>query len=44
LDVSTQFPKRSLWDVEGGMAATVKDAKVAGNLLLVETGKRRREG
>merc|ERR1712056_109774 len=42
LDVSTQMPKRSLRDVDGGMAVTVKDAKVGGNMLLVETSKRRR--
>eukprot|EP00927_Polykrikos_kofoidii_P078722 TRINITY_DN75538_c0_g1_i1.p1 TRINITY_DN75538_c0_g1~~TRINITY_DN75538_c0_g1_i1.p1 ORF type:complete len:495 (-),score=97.15 TRINITY_DN75538_c0_g1_i1:112-1596(-) len=43
IDLSTQFPKQSLRDIEGGFAKTLKDAGVAGNLLLVETGKRRRE-
>lgn len=42
LDVSTQMPKRSLRDIDGGMVVTVKDAKVGGNMLLVETGKRRK--
>lgn len=42
IDVSTQFPKRSVHDVEGGLKASIKDAKLGGNLLLVETGKRRK--
>lgn len=35
VDLSTQFPKRSLRDVDGGLQLLVKDAQVAGNLILV---------
>jgi len=35
VDLATQFPKRSLREVEGGLSITIKDAKVAGNLLVV---------
>eukprot|EP00929_Paragymnodinium_shiwhaense_P113721 TRINITY_DN82015_c0_g1_i1.p1 TRINITY_DN82015_c0_g1~~TRINITY_DN82015_c0_g1_i1.p1 ORF type:complete len:511 (-),score=152.93 TRINITY_DN82015_c0_g1_i1:80-1612(-) len=43
IDLSMQFPKRSLRDVDGTLTAKLKDVGVAGNMLLVETGKRRRE-
>lgn len=43
IDLSTQFPRRSLRDIEGGPEKCLKDAGVAGNMLLVETGKRRKE-
>lgn len=42
IDVSTQMPKKSLRDAEGGLTLSVKDSKIAGNMLVVETGKRRR--
>lgn len=35
VDLATQFPKRSLRDVEGGLSTLVKDAQVAGNMILV---------
>merc|ERR1719221_201434 len=35
IDLSTQFPKRSLRDIEGGLQASMKDAQVAGNMILV---------
>lgn len=35
IDLSTQFPKRSLRDLDGGLATTMKDAQVAGNMILV---------
>lgn len=35
IDLSTQFPKRSLRDVEGGMQVLLKDAQVAGNVITV---------
>lgn len=35
IDLATQFPKRSLRDLEGGMTTTMKDAQVAGNMVLV---------
>eukprot|EP00930_Biecheleria_cincta_P085726 TRINITY_DN75098_c0_g1_i1.p1 TRINITY_DN75098_c0_g1~~TRINITY_DN75098_c0_g1_i1.p1 ORF type:complete len:444 (-),score=91.23 TRINITY_DN75098_c0_g1_i1:142-1473(-) len=35
VDLATQFPKRSLRDVEGGLSILVKDAQVAGNMILV---------
>jgi len=35
IDLSTQYPKRSLRDVEGGMQARMKDAQVAGSMILV---------
>jgi len=35
LNISTQFPKRSLRDTEGGLQALMKDAGVAGNMVLV---------
>ncbi|CAE6970969.1 PUX7 [Symbiodinium natans] len=35
VDLATQFPTRSLREVEGGLSTLIKDAKVAGNLLLV---------
>merc|ERR1712060_449944 len=34
LDLSTQFPKRSIRDVEGGLQATMKDAQVANNMVM----------
>lgn len=37
VDLSTQFPKRSLRDIEGGLQVLIKDAQVAGNMLLVST-------
>lgn len=36
LDVSTQMPKKSLRDLEGAFAGTVKDAKIGGSMLVVE--------
>mmetsp|Transcript_127435 Transcript_127435/g.354756 ORF Transcript_127435/g.354756 Transcript_127435/m.354756 type:complete len:450 (-) Transcript_127435:204-1553(-) len=35
VDLSTQFPKRSLRDVPGGLQVLMKDAEVAGNMVLV---------
>jgi len=35
VDLSTQFPKRSLRDIAGGFDASLKDAQVAGNVILV---------
>jgi len=35
IDLSTQFPKRSLRNIEGGMQALMKDAQVAGSMVLV---------
>lgn len=35
VDLSTQFPKRALRDIEGGLQAVLKDAQVAGNMILV---------
>merc|ERR1719464_2499364 len=35
IDLSTQFPKRSMRDVEGGLQASMRDAQVAGNMVLV---------
>ncbi|CAE7505657.1 PUX7 [Symbiodinium pilosum] len=35
VDLATQFPTRSLREVEGGLSILIRDAKVAGNLLMV---------
>jgi hypothetical protein len=35
IDLTTQFPKRSLRDAEGGMDLLVKDAQVAGSQIMV---------
>ncbi|CAK0873469.1 unnamed protein product [Prorocentrum cordatum] len=35
VDLSTQFPKRALRDIEGGLQTPMKDANVAGNMILV---------
>ncbi|CAK9064353.1 UBX domain-containing protein 2 [Durusdinium trenchii] len=35
VDLSTQFPKRSLRDIEGGLTVPMKDAQVAGNMIMV---------
>ncbi|CAE7704626.1 PUX7 [Symbiodinium sp. CCMP2592] len=35
VDLATQFPTRSLREIEGGLSISIKEAKVAGNLLLV---------
>jgi len=35
IDLSTQFPKRSLRTIDGGMQALMKDAQVAGSMVLV---------
>lgn len=35
IDVATQFPKRNLRDIEGGLEATIKQAEVANNMVLV---------
>eukprot|EP00442_Polarella_glacialis_P008824 CAMPEP_0115108272 /NCGR_PEP_ID=MMETSP0227-20121206/37887_1 /TAXON_ID=89957 /ORGANISM="Polarella glacialis, Strain CCMP 1383" /LENGTH=422 /DNA_ID=CAMNT_0002506499 /DNA_START=36 /DNA_END=1305 /DNA_ORIENTATION=+ len=35
VDLSTQFPKRSLRDVEGGLQILMKDAQVAGSVVMV---------
>jgi len=35
IDLSTQFPKRSLRNIEGGMQVMMKDAQVAGSVVLV---------
>jgi hypothetical protein len=35
VDLNTQFPKRSLRDVEGGMQALIKDVEVANSQILV---------
>jgi len=35
IDLATQYPKRSLRDVEGGLTASVKAAEVANNMVLV---------
>jgi len=35
VDLSTQFPKRSLRDIEGGLSTPMKDAQVAGSMILV---------
>eukprot|EP00747_Dinoflagellata_sp_TGD_P022156 gnl/TRDRNA2_/TRDRNA2_128936_c0_seq1.p1 gnl/TRDRNA2_/TRDRNA2_128936_c0~~gnl/TRDRNA2_/TRDRNA2_128936_c0_seq1.p1 ORF type:complete len:500 (+),score=104.59 gnl/TRDRNA2_/TRDRNA2_128936_c0_seq1:68-1501(+) len=35
IDLSTQFPKRSLREVDGGMEICLKDAQVAGNMVMV---------
>jgi len=35
IDLSTQFPTRSLRDVEGGLQALLKDVQVQGNMVLV---------
>lgn len=35
IDVSMQFPKRSLRDVEGGLSASLRDAQVAGSMVVV---------
>lgn len=35
IDLSTQFPKRSLRDIQGGLELPMKDAQVAGNMVLV---------
>lgn len=36
INLSTQFPKRALRDIEGGLSAFMKDAQVAGNMILVQ--------
>merc|ERR1712232_928496 len=35
IELATQFPKRSLRDIDGGLQALVRDAGVAGNVVLV---------
>jgi len=35
IDLSTQFPKRSLRDIEGGLTCQLKDAGVAGSMIMV---------
>eukprot|EP00933_Yihiella_yeosuensis_P042030 TRINITY_DN3647_c0_g3_i1.p1 TRINITY_DN3647_c0_g3~~TRINITY_DN3647_c0_g3_i1.p1 ORF type:complete len:368 (+),score=84.81 TRINITY_DN3647_c0_g3_i1:338-1441(+) len=35
VDLCTQFPTRSLRDIEGGLQVLIKDAQVAGNMLMV---------
>jgi len=35
IDLSTQFPKRMLRDLEGGLVTKLKDAQVAGNVITV---------
>jgi len=35
IELSTQFPKRSLRDIEGGLETLMKDAQVAGSVVLV---------
>mmetsp|Transcript_20707 Transcript_20707/g.58072 ORF Transcript_20707/g.58072 Transcript_20707/m.58072 type:complete len:471 (-) Transcript_20707:32-1444(-) len=35
VDLSTQFPKRSLRDIDGGLQALLKDAQVAGCMVVV---------
>jgi len=35
VDLATQYPKRSLREVEGGLDATLKDSQVANNMVLV---------
>lgn len=35
IDLATQFPKRSLREIDGGLESTVGEAQVAGNMVLV---------
>eukprot|EP00927_Polykrikos_kofoidii_P024615 TRINITY_DN22353_c0_g1_i1.p1 TRINITY_DN22353_c0_g1~~TRINITY_DN22353_c0_g1_i1.p1 ORF type:complete len:442 (-),score=101.76 TRINITY_DN22353_c0_g1_i1:96-1421(-) len=35
IDLSTQFPKRSLRDIEGGLGTKLRDAQVAGSMIVV---------
>merc|ERR1712136_406619 len=35
IELATQFPKRSLRDIEGGLQVQLKDAQVANNAILV---------
>merc|ERR1712151_940199 len=35
LDLCTQFPKRSMREIDGGLQATMKDAGVAGNMVMI---------
>lgn len=39
IELSTQFPKRSLRDVEGGLDTKMRDAQVANNMILVNVLK-----
>lgn len=39
IDLSTQFPKRSLRELEGGLECKMRDAQVANNMILVNVRK-----